>query len=146
MEKINWTDRAKSKCIIYRQGEKGISYIKRRNANCIGHVFRWNCILKHVIEGKIEGRIKVTGRRVKRRRQMTDDLKEKKGYWRLTEEELDRTLWRTLFGRNCGHVRQNAEGMTGKHVLQKSSKNYEVSGNTTRRCFTESTTVAYHLP
>ena len=127
-------------------GRKKISYIKRRNANCVGHVFRWNCLLKHVIEGKIEGRIKVTGRRGKRRRQLTDDLKEKTGHWRLTEEELDRTVWRTLFGRSCGHVRQNRKGMTEKNDLQNISKNDEVSGNTTRRCFTESTTVAYHLP
>jgi hypothetical protein len=27
--------------------------IKRRKASGIGHIFRMNCILKHVIEGKI---------------------------------------------------------------------------------------------
>jgi hypothetical protein len=31
--------------------------IKRRKGNCIGHILRRNCLLKHVIEGKIEGRI-----------------------------------------------------------------------------------------
>jgi hypothetical protein len=41
------------------------------------------------MEGKIEGRIKVTGRRGKRRWQMADDLKEKTGYRRLKEEKLD---------------------------------------------------------
>jgi hypothetical protein len=30
--------------------------IKRRKANWIGHILRRNCLLKHVIEGKIEGR------------------------------------------------------------------------------------------
>jgi hypothetical protein len=30
---------------------------KRRKANWIGHILRRNCLLKHVIEGKIEGRI-----------------------------------------------------------------------------------------
>ena len=60
----------------YSQGEKRISYIKRRNANNIGQVFRWYCFLKHIIEGKIEGRKRVTGRRRKRLRQLTDDLKE----------------------------------------------------------------------
>ena len=34
---------------------------KRRKANCIGHTLGRNCLLKHVIEGKIEGRIKVAG-------------------------------------------------------------------------------------
>jgi hypothetical protein len=36
--------------------------IKRRKANCIGHMLRRNCLLRHVIEGKIEGRLEVTGR------------------------------------------------------------------------------------
>ena len=34
---------------------------------------RRNCLLKHVIEGKIEGRIDVTGRRGKRRKELLDD-------------------------------------------------------------------------
>jgi hypothetical protein len=29
--------------------------IKRRKANWIGHILRRNCLLQHVIEGKIEG-------------------------------------------------------------------------------------------
>jgi hypothetical protein len=28
-----------------------------------------------------------------------DDLKEKRGYWKLKAEALNRTLWRTGFGR-----------------------------------------------
>jgi hypothetical protein len=39
-----------------------------------------NCLLKNVIEGKIEGRIEMTGRRGRRRKQLLDDLKEKRGY------------------------------------------------------------------
>jgi hypothetical protein len=39
-----------------------------------------NCLLKHVIKGKIEGRIQVTGRRRKRLQQLLNDLKGKKGY------------------------------------------------------------------
>ena len=31
-------------------------------ANRIGHILHWNCLLKHVIEGKIEGRIQVMGK------------------------------------------------------------------------------------
>jgi hypothetical protein len=57
-----------------------------------------------VIEGKIEGRIEVTGRRGRRHEQLLDDLKEKRRYWKLKEEELDRTLWRTRFGRGYGPV------------------------------------------
>jgi hypothetical protein len=32
----------------------------------MGHTLRRNCLLKHVIEGKLEGRIEVTGRRGRR--------------------------------------------------------------------------------
>jgi hypothetical protein len=41
-------------------------------------MLRRNCLLKHDIEGKREGRIEVTGRRGKRLKQLLDDLKEKK--------------------------------------------------------------------
>jgi hypothetical protein len=38
------------------------------------------------------------------------DLKEKRRYWKLKEEALDRTLWRTSFGRGYGPVvRQTTE-------------------------------------
>jgi hypothetical protein len=36
--------------------------------------------------------------RGRRRKQLLDDLKEKRRYWKLKEEALDRTLWRTRFG------------------------------------------------
>jgi hypothetical protein len=63
-----------------------------------------------VIEGKLEGRIKMTGRRGRRRKQLLDDLKENKRYCKLKEEALDRTVWRTRFGRGHGPVgRQTAE-------------------------------------
>jgi hypothetical protein len=63
-----------------------------------------------VIEGKLEGRIEMTGRRDRRRKQLLDELKDKRRYWKLKEEALDRTLWRTRFGRGYGPVvRQTAE-------------------------------------
>jgi hypothetical protein len=63
-----------------------------------------------VIEGKLEGRIEMTGRRGRRRKQLLDDLKEKRRYWKLEEEALDLTLWRTGFGRGYGPVvRQTTE-------------------------------------
>jgi len=34
----------------------------RRKANWIGHILHRKCLRKHVLEGKIEGRIEVTGR------------------------------------------------------------------------------------
>jgi hypothetical protein len=45
--------------VLYTVKEKrNILYvIKRRGASLIGHILRRNCLLKHVIEGKIEGKI-----------------------------------------------------------------------------------------
>jgi hypothetical protein len=52
----------------------------------------------------------MAGRRGRRRKQLLDDLKEKKRYWKLKEAALDRTLWRTRFGRGYGPiVRQTTE-------------------------------------
>jgi hypothetical protein len=64
------------------------------------------CHLTRVIEGKIEA----TGRRGRRRhKQVLDDLKEIRRYWKLKEEALDHTLWRNSFGRGYGPViRQTA--------------------------------------
>jgi hypothetical protein len=94
MEKISWTDRVRNEEVLHRdKEERNIAHtIKRRKANWIGHILRRKCLLKHVIEGKIEGRIEVTGRRVRRRKQLLDDLKETKGYWKLKEEALDRSI------------------------------------------------------
>jgi hypothetical protein len=47
-----------------------------------------NCLLRQVIEGKIKGRIEVTGRRGRRRRKLLDDLKERRGYSHMKEEAL----------------------------------------------------------
>jgi len=58
-----------------------------------------NCLLKQVIEEKIEGRIGVTEKRRRRRKQLLDDLEERREYWKLKEEGPVRTLWRTGFGR-----------------------------------------------
>jgi hypothetical protein len=63
-----------------------------------------NCLLKHVIEGKVEGRIEVTGRRERRSKQLLDERNEKRGYWVLKDEAIDSTVWRIGFGRGCGPV------------------------------------------
>jgi hypothetical protein len=52
----------------------------------------------------------VTARRGRRHKQILYDLKAKRSYWKLKEEELDRTVWRTHFGRGYGPVvRQTTE-------------------------------------
>jgi len=62
MEKISWTDHVRNEEMLHRakQQRNILHIVKSRKANWIGYVLRCNCLLKHVIEGKIEGRIEVT--------------------------------------------------------------------------------------
>jgi hypothetical protein len=80
--KISWTDRVRNEEVLHRvkEGRNILHTIKRRKANWIGHILRRNCLLKHVIGGKLEGRIEMTGRRERRLKQLLDDLKEKRRY------------------------------------------------------------------
>ena len=48
--------------------------ISKRKANWIGHILRRNCLPQRVIEGKIKGGIKMTGRRGRRCRKLLDDF------------------------------------------------------------------------
>jgi len=56
--------------------------------------------MEHVIEGKIEGRVEVMGRRGRRRKQLLDYVKETRRYGKSKEESLDPTRWKTRFGRS----------------------------------------------
>jgi hypothetical protein len=86
--------------------------ILKRKANWICHIFRRNCLLKQVIEGKIKGEMEVRRRRGRRRKKLLSDLKDRRGYSHLKEKALDRTVWRNHFGRGfLPVVRQNTEWM-----------------------------------
>jgi len=106
MGKISWTDHVRNEEVLLRVKEKRniLHEIRKRKATWIGHILRRNCLLQRVIEGKIQGGIEVTGRQGKKRLKLLDDLKEMRGYSHLKEEALDRTTWRTRFGRGFGHV------------------------------------------
>jgi hypothetical protein len=100
MEKISWSDRVRSRNISKsKEGQDTLYTVKKRKANLIGYIWRRNCFLKYAAEGKIEGRIEVVGRRVRRYKQLLDYPKETREYWKLKEEALHRTLWRTHIGR-----------------------------------------------
>jgi hypothetical protein len=63
MEKISWTDRVRNEEVLHSVKDRNIVHaIKRRKAYSIGHILRRNCLLKHIIEGKIVGKIKVMGK------------------------------------------------------------------------------------
>ena len=111
MEKISWTDRVRNEEVLHKVKEERniVHTIKRRKAKWVGHILRRNCLLKHVIEAKIEG-IVVTRRQGIRRKQVLDDLKDTTGYWKLKQKALDGFLWRIHFGRDYGPVvRRTAE-------------------------------------
>jgi hypothetical protein len=48
----------------------------------------------------------VTGRQGRGRKHLLDDIKGTRGYWKLKEEALGGSMWRTQFGSGCG--RRNA--------------------------------------
>jgi len=89
----------------YKQSRRtGISYKQYkegRKANWIGHILCRYSLPKHV-QGEKEGRIEVMGRRGRRCMQLLDNLRERRGHCKLTEEALDLTLWRAYFGRGYG--------------------------------------------
>ena len=77
--------------------------IKTKN-NLMGHNRPRDCLLKHVTERNVEGRIEVTKRRRRRRKPLLDDLKKTRRYWKLKEEAPESTVWRTRFGGDSGPV------------------------------------------
>jgi hypothetical protein len=106
IEKTSWMDHARNEVL---QRVKKRRYIlqtmKRRNCNWIGHIFCRECLLKHVIWGKLEGRIEIIGRRGRRRKQVLDNLREKRGYCKLKDKALDHiTLCGAHFERGYGPV------------------------------------------
>jgi hypothetical protein len=68
-------------CVYYEfrvNEERNVLHtIKRRKANWIGHILHRNCLLKHMIEGKLEGRIEMTGKRGRRRKHYWMTLKKR---------------------------------------------------------------------
>jgi len=56
----------------------------------MGQILGRNCRLEHNIEEKLEGRMEGAGRR-RKPKQLFDDLKKNRGYWKLMGKALDRT-------------------------------------------------------
>jgi len=56
---ISCADRVRNEEVLHGVKEKRniILTVKRRKANWIGHVLSRNCLLKHVIGGRIEGKV-----------------------------------------------------------------------------------------
>jgi len=81
--------------------DRNILYTTQQwKANWTGHILSRNRLLKHVIEGKIEG----SERRGRRCKELLYDLKETRRYWKLKEVAPYHTLCKSRFGRGCGTV------------------------------------------
>jgi hypothetical protein len=106
------TDHVRNEEVLLRVKEQRniLHEIRKGKANWIGHILRRNCLLRRINEWKIKGGIEVTGRRGRRHRKLVDDLKERRGYFHLKEEALDRTMWRARLGGGFGPaVRQTTK-------------------------------------
>ena len=104
MEKISWTDHVRNEEVLLRVKEQRniLHEIRKRKANCFGHILRRNCHLQRVIEGKIQGGIEVTGRQGRRRRKLLDDLKERRGILSFERGSsgshyVESSLWKRLW-------------------------------------------------
>ena len=82
MEKFSCTDRVKNEEFLHRgKEEMNMQHtIMRRMANFPVYILSRSSLLKHVIEGKIEGRIELTESRERGRKQVLDDLKKTREY------------------------------------------------------------------
>jgi hypothetical protein len=76
MEKISWTDRLRNEGMLGRVKEDRniLQTIKTRKANWISHILRINFQINHVIERKLEEKIKVMEREGRRRKQILLNL------------------------------------------------------------------------
>jgi hypothetical protein len=86
-------------CYTVKEDRNILPTIKRRKANWIGHILCMNCLLKHVIEVKIEGKAEETGRWGRICKQSVDHLKGKEKTLESEREHthLENSLWKRLW-------------------------------------------------
>jgi len=62
-----------------------------------------------MVKEQMDGRLEVTGRRGRRHKKLLDDIKETRGYCKLKQKEVHRTVWRTGSGRDDGPTCRKAD-------------------------------------
>jgi hypothetical protein len=77
MDNVIWTDHKRNEEVLRSVKEQmnTVKRINRRMSNWILHILCRNCLIIHVIEGRIEERMEVTGRRGRRIKQLLDGLR-----------------------------------------------------------------------
>ena len=100
----SWTNRTGNEGLLqrFKEARNILPTIKRRKGKLIDHILGMNCALKHIIEGRMEGRIEVNWR--SRHKQVLDDFRISKEYWKLKQKTADRTQRKTRFGSRYGPV------------------------------------------
>jgi hypothetical protein len=71
----------------------------------------------------------VTGIGGRRCKQLLNDLKATRWYWKLTEEALGRTMWKVHFGRGYGPVVKRAAEWVNREQGSDSFKRAETTGD-----------------
>jgi hypothetical protein len=94
-KKISWTNRVRKEEVLQRVNEERniLHTIQRRKTNWIGHILRRNSLLQHIIKQKIT---EVPRRGERRHKQLLDDHKEPRRYWKLKEEALNGSVCEEL--------------------------------------------------
>jgi hypothetical protein len=106
--KISWIDHVRNEEGFLRVNEqKNILHeIQKRKTNLIGHILHRNCLLKHVIKGKVRGEMELKRRLGRRCKKLLYDLRDRREYSHLKEEALDCTMCRNRFGKKLWTCRQ----------------------------------------
>ena len=79
-------------------GQEYSTYNKKEEVQLNWSHLVWELPSRILFEGKVKGRWR------RRRKQLLVYVEEKRGYCKLKEEALDRTVWRTRFARGSGAV------------------------------------------
>jgi hypothetical protein len=92
------TEHVRNEDILPEKRRAEVFYVtKRRKANWIGHILLSNCLLTHVMEGKIKEMWKGTERRGRRHQELLDDRKERRRYWNLKDCDCrGNSLWKRV--------------------------------------------------
>jgi hypothetical protein len=77
---------------IVKRGSNSVRTVNRRKYNLIGQISPRNSLEGYDIVGEKYVRLKLTGRR-RRRKQLLDDLMETRGYWDLNKEIVESAVW-----------------------------------------------------
>ena len=95
MDKIKWSEKVTNDEVLDRIEENRIllNIILSRKANWVGHILRIIYLLHYDIERQMT-KVKRVGRR---RRQLIDELRNRRKYWELKEETEDRKRLKQQF-------------------------------------------------